>query len=72
MEDLKKKNITIDAMEDDDNYGTKPVVKNTTFDAKNYLNVRLDVEKGEFSKELKIRLQDAQHQGTKRNFPKWF
>ena len=56
MEDLKKKNITIDAMEDDDNYGTKPVVKNTTFDAKNYLNVRLDVEKHEFSKELKIRL----------------
>ena len=58
MEDLKKekKNITIEAMEDNGNYDEKPVVRNSTFDAKNYLNVRLDTEKGEFSKELKIRL----------------
>ena len=56
MEDLKKKNITIDAMEDFDNNNAKPVVKNTTFDAKNYLNVRLDTKKGELEKEMKIRL----------------
>lgn len=35
----------------------------TTFDTKNYLNVRLDVDKGEFSKELRIRILpvDATH-----------
>ena len=53
---MKKKNITIEAMEGDDSNATKPIVKNNAFDAKNYLNVRLDVEKGEYSKELKIRL----------------
>lgn len=50
----EKKNITIESIESDGK--DEAVVKAGNFDAKNYLNTRLDVEKGEVSKELKIRL----------------
>lgn len=56
MEDSKKRNITIEAMEDDDNKTEKAVVKSGNFDEKNYLNVNLDYENGELTKEIKIRL----------------
>lgn len=41
----------------------KKVKTTSTFDTKNYLNVRLDIDKGEYSKELRIRILpvDANH-----------
>lgn len=56
MEDLKRKNITIEAMENDDNKPEKALVKSGNFDEKNYLNVNLDYENGELAKEIRIRL----------------
>jgi hypothetical protein len=50
------KNITIEAMENE-NIQTPQQQKNTNaFDAKNYLNVKLDADKGETKKEIKIRI----------------
>ena len=54
MENLSK-NITIDAMEAY-NKAKKPAAKTSTFDAKNYLNLKLDTKNGELSREVKIRL----------------
>lgn len=61
MQDLVKNlpNITMEAMEEDDRISRndstalKPI---STFDAKNYLNVKLNSEKGEKSKELRVRI----------------
>lgn len=61
MEDLKKKpNISIEAMEAEekrerDNKQASPK-KESTFDVKNYLNTRLDLNKGESKRSVKIRL----------------
>lgn len=52
-------NITMEAMDEDDAINAKNPTNNLTlskFNAKNYLNTKLDNEKNEKSKELKIRL----------------
>lgn len=56
MEQNLVSNITIEAMENDNDLVKKPKVNKSTFDAKNYLNTKLDIKKGETSKVLKIRL----------------
>ena len=60
MENLTKNlpNITMEAMEEDEKNSNKnPNSKGASiFDAKNYLNTKLDIEKGETSKELRVRL----------------
>lgn len=51
------KNITMEAMENENLASTQQQIKQTsTFDAKNYLNVKLDADKGETKKEIKIRI----------------
>ena len=50
-------NITIEALEAEEQKQVKTFkVETQTFDEKNYLNTRLDTEKGETSKDMKIRL----------------
>lgn len=61
MQDLINElpNITMEAMEAEEKKEQKTVQKQSTtsgFDIKNYLNTKLDSDKGEKSKELKIRL----------------
>lgn len=60
MQDLLKNlpNITMEAMEEEEkvNLETSSLKSTSVFDAKNYLNIKLNTEKGEKSKELKVRI----------------
>ena len=47
-------NITLEAMEQEESKAKQKLTSNTAFDAKNYLNIKLD--KGQAQKELRIRL----------------
>ena len=54
-----KNNITPEAIEEiekDGKEGTQVIVQKNKFDEKNYLNMRLDLEKGEVTREVKIRI----------------
>lgn len=50
------KNITIEAMENENIQAPQQQKNTNAFDAKNYLNVKLDADKGETKKEIKIRI----------------
>lgn len=51
-----RKNITMEAMENENLASVQQQKSTNTFDEKNYLNVKLDASKNEVKKELKIRI----------------